>query len=309
MKIAYLGSGVFAKNILELLLNNSKINVSHIITQKAKPFGRKKEMLNTEVKNMVLERGLDNMLYECGNSKEILEVLEPGEVDFLCVCDYGVLLKQKVLDLPKKYALNVHGSLLPHLRGASPVQMTIFNQDKVAGVCVQQMVLKLDAGPVFMQDAVEVDFTETTPVLIDKLSKMGARILVETLEAITNDDLQPVEQNGDLATFCYKIPKEMGKIDFLAMDASEAFAAFRAFILWPGIYFEHLGGVYKILDCRVLDMEFMEDLNLRPGEFSLGKKQMFVGCKKGVLEILRIQPQGKKVMDASAFVAGYRLRF
>ena len=304
MKIAYMGSGTFATNILEKLLQEDNIQITKIITQPAKPFGRKKQLLATELKQFVDSNNLDIPTFECSNSKQILEILEPNEVEFLVVCDYGVLLKQAVLDLPSKYCLNVHGSLLPHLRGASPVQMTIYNQDQLAGICVQEMVLKLDAGPVFMSDSFEVDFTETTPDLISKLSIMGANILIKTLNQILDDNLKPVEQNPSEATFCSKIPKEMGCVNFLEQDAKQIFAAFRAFISWPGIYFVYDDVVYKVLDCKIVS-----DLDLNPGEFSFTKKQMFVGCLNGTLEILKIQPQGKKEMDVSSFVAGYKSRF
>lgn len=300
LNICYMGSGPFAARVLELLVKDARFTIEMVVTQPHAPSGRKKTLTPTPVFSLAKTLGLQ--IFEAANSKQILEILKPETVDFLIVCDYGVLLKQPVIDLPRFETLNIHGSLLPKYRGASPIQAALRNGDSSTGISLQQMVLKLDAGPVFAEKTYFIDETSGFIKVRDDLAWLGAKLLLESLERIKNGDLLAKPQDESHVSFCSKIQKSEAQIDFKTMTALQIYNLYRAFEIWPKLFFnfsEHLITMHKLA---------LSEKKLKPGEFLVENKSVYVGCQTGSLQILELQLAGKPVMLTATFLNG-RSRF
>ena len=300
ISICFMGSGPFAARVLELLVKENQYDISSIITQPAKPQGRKKRLVPTDV--ALLAEKLDIQVFECSNSKQILEVLPVKSVDFLLVCDYGVLLKQPVIDLPTKDTLNIHGSLLPLYRGASPIQECLKNGDNKTGVSLQSMVLKLDAGDVYAEMEMQISDHIMFEQLRDKLAWLGSKLVLQTLPQISNSTMQAKPQDALLVSHCSKIKKEDGLVDFKSLTAKEIFNLHRAYSLWPKIYFVFKDQTIIIHDCIISDKRAPS--NISAGMFFIEDKHLYVCCEQGVLEISKLQMPSKQPLDIKSFLNG-----
>ena len=214
------------------------------------------------------------------------------------VCAYGQILSQSVLDLPKKGCFNLHFSKLPKWRGASPVQAAILAGDSTTGVCLQRMVLKLDAGPLVAESEDETIRSEdNSESLGHRLSLMGAKLVRRTLPMLLKGHQSEMTQNEKNASFCRMIRKDQGRIDWVEEDAQTIERKLRAFTPWPGIHcFGPDGKRLQVLELEVVDE------NSEPGYVQQG---LIVGTRKGSLRILRLREEGKKEMDAAAFLNGH----
>lgn len=295
-----MGSGPFAARVLEVLLREGCFEISSIITQPAKVVGRKRIIEKTPVAKLAESQSMP--VYECANSKQILAQLEPKSCDFVVVCDYGVLLKQAVIDLPKIDTLNIHGSLLPKYRGASPIQEALKNGDAITGVCLQSMVLALDAGDLYTSYELKIDSQMKFAKLRDQLAWLGAKMLMQNLQSIANGNLLAVKQDESKVSHCYKINKEEGLVDFLQNSAVEVYNKHRAFALWPKIYFRFRNLNIIIHDCQMSDD--VADYSVEVGCFFTLDKRLFAKCKGGVLEILELQLPSKSKMLVKDFLNG-----
>lgn len=300
ISICFMGSGPFAARVLELLIRENQFNISLVITQPARPQGRKKRLIKTDVGILSEQLGLET--FECSNSKQILDVVKPNTYDFLLVCDYGVLLKQPVIDLPKKDTLNIHGSLLPLYRGASPIQESLKNGDSVTGVSLQSMVLKLDAGDVYAEMQTTISNSTRFTQLRDDLAWLGSKLVLQTLPSIMDGTLIAKKQDESLVSHCSKISKEDGLVDFSKMSSQTIFNLFRAYSLWPKIHFNFKQQLIIIHDCSLSDAQV--PTNLIPGNFFIDNKRLFVVCLDGVLEIQNLQMPSKQPMDVKSFLNG-----
>ena len=295
-----MGSGPFARRVLEVLLAENRFNISTVVSQPARIQGRKKLLVKTPVGQFV--ENLDCKYFECANSKDILEVIKPNEYDFLLVCDYGVLLKQEVIDLPTKDTLNIHGSLLPKYRGASPIQEALKNGDLVTGVSLQSMVLKLDAGDVYAESELKIPKDMLFEELRDQLAWLGAKLVLQTLEPIYTGSLVSKPQELSLVSHCSKISKEDAEVFFNSQTAENIYNKFRAFSSWPKIYFHFRNMNIIIHDCVLSDLSV--PTNLEPGLFFVEDKRLFVVCSDGVLEICELQLPSKAKTLVSQFLNG-----
>lgn len=279
ISVIFAGTPEFAVPTLKALINDPDIRVKMVITQPDMPVGRKQEVLPTPVKVAAQEAGI--------------EVLQPEDIntsyptidhDFLVVVAYGQLVKQHVLDAPKVAALNVHASLLPHLRGASPMQHTILHGDMTTGITVQRMVRKLDAGPILGQVIHTVDPRETIQTLHDTLSTLGTDLLL----SILRNPPQEIEQDETNVTMCHKLSRETGFVDPSTMDAPTIDRAVRALVPWPGVR------------CAVSN----EEVKLIETSLVPTNKSIELPCKNSVLHIVSLQPPGKKPMSGIDFMRG-----
>lgn len=300
ISICFMGSGPFAARVLELLVKENQFQISSIITQPAKPQGRKKRLVPTDV--ALLAEKLDLKIFECSNSKEILAVLPAKSVDFLLVCDYGVLLKQEVIDLPSHDTLNIHGSLLPLYRGASPIQECLKNGDNKTGVSLQSMVLKLDAGDVYAEMEMQISDNIMFEQLRYELAWLGSKLVLQTLPQIFNGTMHAKPQDESLVSHCSKIKKEDGLVDFKLLTAKNVFNLHRAYSHWPKIHFVFKDQSIIIHDCIISDRHVPS--NISAGMFFIQDKHLYVCCKKGVLEINKLQMPSKQPMDIKSFLNG-----
>jgi len=295
-----MGSGPFAAKVLEVLVRENYFNILSIVTQPAKAVGRKKVLEKTPV--AAFAESLDIPVHECANSKQILAKIEAKSCDFVIVCDYGVLLKQAVIDLARIDTLNIHGSLLPKYRGASPIQAALKHGDAMTGVCLQSMVLALDAGDVYTSYEMKIGSTMKFEELRDQLAWLGAKMLMQNLQAIADGKLKAVKQDESLISHCYKINKEEGLVDFAQESAVNIYNKHRAFALWPKIYFVFRNLNIIIHNCQLVSD--VDDSSAEIGEFFTVEKGLFVKCKDGVLEILELQLPSKSKMLAADFLNG-----
>ena len=232
-------------------------------------------------------------------SDEAFEQLAALKPDVIVVAAYGQILPKSVLDLPVYGCVNIHGSLLPKYRGASPIQQAVLNGDRVTGVTTMLMDVGLDTGDILLTKETAVGENETSAELFDRLSVLGGELITETLDALESGTVTPRKQDEALATHTSKIDKSMSPVDFSA-TAQEVHNLIRGLYSWPMATMTVGGKRVKIHKAR------MSDKSGRAGEI-LSVNPLIIACSKGAVEILELQPEGKKKMTAEAFAAGHKL--
>ena len=281
--IIFCGTSAFAVPSLEALAKDPAFTIDLVITQPDKPVGRSQELTPPAVKIAAETLGL-KIFQPAKLNQEIGSIqIKP---DFLIVVSYGQILSQEVLDLPKIAPVNVHASLLPRWRGASPLQHAILSGDTESGVTVQKIVKELDAGPILGQERTAIDPRETTQTLHDRLAQMGADLLLKTLK----HPLNPKEQDLTKVTLCRKLTREDGVVDPQTMTAEEIDRKVRALTPWPGVTSVIHDKTIKILETS---------LDETPSSIPLP-------CLGGALYLTRIQEPGKKPMHAKEWRRGLR---
>lgn len=285
LRIVFAGTSNFAVPSLKALLQDPAFHVVSVITQPDRPTGRKQELTPPPVK-VVAEQFHLHTLQPEKIKKEFASMNVP-EHDFLVVVSYGQLLSQEILDAPTIAPVNVHASLLPRWRGASPLQHTILAGDRESGVTIQRMALELDAGPILGQESVTLDARETFTTLHDKLAVVGASLLVRTLKA----PLTPTEQDPAGITLCGKLSRESGVADASTMTAEEIDRKVRGLTPWPGVTITVDGQPLKLWETA---LEQTTDSAPLP-------------CADGTtLHLVSVQPASKKPMTGAAWARGRR---
>lgn len=296
INIVFMGSGNFALNILKSLMFDPNINILAVVTQPDKPIGRKKLMTPTPVGSYLNDIEFDSV-FKCSKSSEILDKVDFTSSQLSVVVDYGVLLKEELLETSEFGTINIHPSPLPKYRGASPLQETLKNGDKKTAVTIQKMVLKMDAGPIY--DMIDYDLSDDDDIesLSSKLSSLAALRLPALISEIVSG-LKPSEQVGEVS-FCNKISKEDGNLDLNKMTAKECLNFFRAFKIWPKVFITIDGKVLKLIDFEE------SEIDLKPYEFKKIQSEVYLGTKSGSLKLFKVQPESKAVMPALSFYNGY----
>lgn len=299
MNIVYMGTPDFAVPALEALASDPAHTVLAVFTQPDKPRGRKMILTPPDVK--VCAQRLNIPVYQPASmrSDEAFEQLAALKPDVIVVAAYGQILPKSVLDLPVYGCVNIHGSLLPKYRGASPIQQAVLNGDRVTGVTTMLMDVGLDTGDILLTKETEIGENETSAELFDRLSVLGGELITETLDALESGTVTPRKQDEALATHTTKIDKSMSPVDFTA-TAQEVHNLIRGLYSWPMATMTVGGKRVKIHKAR------MSDKSGRAGEI-LSVKPLIIACSKGAVEILELQPEGKKKMTAEAFAAGHKL--
>ncbi len=301
MRIVFMGSPGFAVSSLEYLLLD-KYEVAAVYTQPDRPAGRGRSVIAPPVKEAALSRGLPVMQPESLKSEEAITQLTGFKPDVIVVCAYGQILTQSVLDIPPLQCVNVHFSLLPRYRGASPVAAAILTGDIFTGVSIQLMRVKLDTGPVLARAAVPISHQDNTGTLTGKLSLVGARLLTEALGGWLRQETVPQPQNEVEATYCSRITREEGNIDW-HQSAVEIWRKIRAFNPWPGCYTTWRGKQLKIIEAVPLAEESGAGQVSALSGLEVG---VGVGTGDGTLGLLKVQLEGKKNMSATEFIRGQR---
>jgi len=295
MKIIFMGTPDYAQKILEKLLSQENIEIVSVYTQPDKPVGRKKVLTSPPVKITAQENNIKvyqpNRLRDEDVEKELLT----QECDFIVVAAYGQILPRKILDHAP--CINLHASILPQYRGASPIQQTLLNGDKLTGVTAMLMEEGLDTGDILKIETLKVSDDEMVESLFDKLTDIACELTVDVLENFNS--LTPQKQDDEKATHCKKITKADGEVKFF--NAQELYNKYRAFTPWPGIY---LASGLKLKEIKLLETK---STNVSGKILNISKKSIIVGCEKGSLEILRVQAPSKKEVDILSYVNGKRL--
>lgn len=303
MRVVFLGSPPFAVPIFERLVASAHTPAG-LVTQPDKPKGRG---MKVEVSPLVASAAARNVpVLQPATTKDpaFVAALRALAPDVLLVASYGEILRRDVLELAPHGALNVHASLLPRWRGASPIQAALLAGDTETGVCVQRMVLALDEGDVVVERRTRIAEHENAGELLQRLALLGADAALEALDALASGRARSTPQDPAHATFARKIPKERGRIDW-SRSASELARHVRAFTPWPGARTALAGQDLTLVDVR--EAPHAPLAATTPGALTATKDGLWVACGAGALRILRLKPAGKGELDADAWLRGARL--
>lgn len=297
MKIIFMGTPNFAVPSLEAL--NEKYEVVLVVSQPAKPEGRKGILKNPPVALKALELGIQ--LFQPEHIKNEYEYFKNIKADMIVTAAYGQFIPTKILNLYKK-CINVHGSLLPHHRGGAPIQRAIINGDKKTGVTIMEMVKKMDAGRTYASSEIPILDSDNNSSLFEKLAIIGKNLLMENIEDIYNGKNEGIMQNEEEATISPNIAPEEEKINF-NIDARKVFNLIRGLSDEPGAYCEYNGQRIKIYKASIEK----NDSDASPGTIINIKKSLIVKCKTDAISILELQIPGKKRMNVKDFLNGQKL--
>jgi len=302
LRLVFMGSPQFAVPPLERLLA-SKYQVAAVYTQPDRPAGRGRGLVSSPVKQAAQARGLTVVQPASLKAAGVVAQLKGFKPDAIVVAAFGQILPEPVLALPRLGCLNIHPSLLPRFRGASPVASTILAGDDFSGVSIMVMDEGLDTGPVLARAQVPILDRDTTGSLTEKLSRLGAQLLGEVLAGWSRGERTPRPQDESKVTYCGPIAKGEGEIDW-RRPAIDIWRRVRAFNPWPGCYTRWWGKTLKIIEVAPLGGERTAGVGR---VVALDSKAGFgVGTGDGILAIARVQMEGKKAMSADEFLRGQR---
>jgi methionyl-tRNA formyltransferase len=299
MKLVFMGTPQFA--VLPLLsLVEAGHEVLAVVTRIDKPAGRGREMAAPAVKRAALERGLVVYQPKRVREPEFIETLRALGAEAIVVAAYGQILPKEILTLPKYGCINIHASLLPRYRGAAPITWAIVRGETETGNTIMQMDEGMDTGAILQQERIPIGPNETAGALTEKLSLLGAKQITAALPLIAFGKLTPTAQDNSLATLAPLLKKEDGRIDW-ERGAQEIHDRVRGMNPWPGAYTGLDGKSIKLIETAV------SDGSAEPGRLiEQNGNSLAAGTGSGLLQLLAIQPEGKKPMTAAEFMRGHR---
>lgn len=308
MKIVFMGTPDFAKESLEDVYNAGH-EILGVVTNIDKPKGRGMKLVASPVKEYAISKNLKIYQPEkVRNNTEFIEEIKLLQPDVICVVAYGKILPKEILEIPKLGCINVHGSLLPKYRGAAPIQWAVINGEKVTGITTMYMDVGMDTGDMILKEEVEIGKDETTGELWDRLAKIGARLLVETLEQIRKGIAPRIPQGTDFS-MAPMLDKEMSKIDWNNKSAQEIKNLVRG--LNP------IMGTFSFLDGKKIKfwkVEVVQDANLNRSNLENGtvikadsKDGLYIKAKDGIIKVLEIQGENAKKMNIQDFLRGNKI--
>ena len=299
MRLVFFGSPDFAVPSLSALVAAGH-EIVLVVSQPAKPAGRHGRPSDPAVARLAKSLSLPLFQPESLKPDEAVLRLAAARADLFAVAAYGKILSRRVLDVPRLYCVNVHGSILPRWRGASPVQAAILAGDRTTGVSIMKMEAGMDTGPVFAAEETAIGEGETAAALGARLAEIGARLLVATLE---EPGRVPVPQDDALATYCPKISREDGLVDW-TRPAAELVRRERAFTPWPGLYTFRKKARLKLAGLsRVTEGPSGE----APGTLVSVSPSLVVACGDGSVAVGELQAEGRRRLPAAEFVRGERV--
>ncbi len=296
-----MGTSRFAVPSLEELAR-AGYRLVGVVSQPPRPAGRGRKLTPSPVVEAAEGLGLPVFAPQKLREAEAVAQLEALRPDLIVVAAYAQILPRSVLDLPWRGCLNVHASLLPRWRGASPMQAAILAGDEFTGVSIMEMEPGMDTGPVLAQSVTRIENSDTTPDLEDRLSRAGAALLTSVLPCYLSGALRPVPQYAGKATYARIIKKEDGLVDWL-LPARQIWLANRAYRPWPGTYSYWEGRMLRIVSCKPSE----EPAGADPGTvLALSNRGYGVATGDGVLRLEEVAPEGGRAMTVREFVAGHR---
>ena len=301
--VVFMGTPDFAVGTLQGLIDCERYHVQAVFTQPDKPKGRGKAVQMTPVKEVAVAAGIPVYQPMKIREPEYFEILKELNPDAIIVVAFGQIIPKSILELPEHGCINVHASLLPMYRGAAPIQWAVINGDKESGVTTMRMDEGLDTGDMIMKETVLLAEDETGGSLFDKLSTLGGELLIETLIKIEAGDIHPEKQDDSQAgEYARTLDKALGKVDF-TMSAAAIERLIRGLNPWPSAYTSYNGKTMKLWKAEIVSGG--EGV---PGQIiGIDKKSFTVQTGEGGLRIMELQMEGKKRMDAGAFLRGCQL--
>ncbi|KLE01568.1 methionyl-tRNA formyltransferase [Aliarcobacter butzleri L348] len=296
-KVLFMGTPFYATEIFKKLLS-SNYEVIGLFTQPDKPVGRKQVLTPPDIKQFCIDNSINIPIFQPEKLRDNLAaylVIKELKPDFIIVAAYGQILPKEILKLAP--CINLHASLLPKYRGASPIQESLLNDDNFTGVTSMFMEEGLDSGDILALQYLKITPTMEVSEAFSKLSLIAADLTITTLDNF--DRLNPIKQNESEVSFCKKIKKENGLVDF--SDAKNLFLKYKAYSFWPGIFLES--------ELKLKDIELLEETSQNEAGkiLDICKDYIIVGCKKGSLKIKTLQAPSKKAINSVDFVRGQRV--
>ena len=298
------GSTDFTRDCILQLMELDNVNLNGVIAPIDTKKDRKGNIINSPVVEIALEKHLNLFQPESINKDDFYNILSDLSPDFLIVVAYGKILNKRTLSLPKIMPLNIHGSLLPILRGASPVEHALLYGFEKSGTTLQKMDIKLDEGDIILQHEVNIDKDWRFNDLYDKIKESGVYLLKEFFKDTDKYISNMIKQDDALATYCSKIKKEDGKIDF-SKDALSLHNMTRAFVRWPTAYC-----FYKNISIKVFNSEYICKLD-NDADFGkivdINNNGIYINALNGIYVIKELQREGKKRQTVKEFLCGNKL--
>ena len=296
-RILFMGTPDYATTIFKELLH-SNYEVVGLFTQPDKPVGRKQVLTPPHIKQFCIDENINLPIFQplkLRGNEEAKKQIEDLKPDFIIVAAYGQILPKEILDIAP--CINLHASLLPKYRGASPIQESLLNDDFYTGVTSMLMEEGLDSGDILALQYLKITPTMEVSEAFEKLSLIAAKLTLTTLDNFEN--IKPIKQNESQVSFCKKIKKEDGLVNFF--DAKKLYLKYTAYSFWPGVFLES--------ELKIKDIELNEEKSTNKQGQILEIKDDFiiVGCEKGSLKIKTLQAPSKKSINAIDYIRGQRL--
>lgn len=302
MRIIYMGTPDFSVPALDALVKAGH-DVIAVVTQPDKPKGRGKEVAMPPVKGKALEYEIPVYQPVKARAPEFVALLKEMNPDVIVVAAFGQILPESILEIPRYGCVNIHASLLPKYRGAAPIQYAVINGEKESGITTMMMAAGIDTGDILDQETVVLDEKETGGTLHDKLSGIGSRLILKTLEKLEAGTAVRIPQNEAEMSHVGMIKKSMGDIDW-TMNAAAIERLIRGLNPWPSAYTSWNGKILKLWEADVLEEEYD---GVCGQVVKCGRDVLLVKTGRGTLSIKELQLQGKKRMDTGALLRGYEI--
>ena len=302
LSLAYFAGG--SKFTLDpfMALKNSRHNLRVTFTKSPKRAGRGKKKAHNLLLDKAVEFGIPIKTIDNFKSIENLKLLKSLELDFIVVFSFGLIVPKEVLEIPRYGCINIHASLLPKWRGASPVQHALMNNDKVTGYTFIIMNERLDEGKIVYKEKINIDITDNYTTLLSKIISLASKVLVSKIEDLSNSNIKPQAQIHSEASYCYKIKKDDTYLKF-NISAKEVLGKIKAFSPNPGAKCFIEGELIKILDAKIEDNS---KLNKNVG--CVTDENLLISCKYGFIRLIKIQRAGRKAMTAREFLNGWKVK-
>ncbi len=292
-----MGTPTFAKTVLESLVDND-YNVVLVVTQPDKPIGRKKIITPSPVKEYALSKGIE--IFQPKNIRKDYQKILEYEADLIITAAYGQIIPLEVLKHPKFSCVNLHASLLPKYRGGSPIQRAIINGEKTTGVSLMYMSEKMDEGDVLAVSSIEIADHDTSTTLFLKLAKVAANLIIDSLPLLFKGKLKAIPQDHLKATYAYNLNKTDEFINF-NRNVLDVYNQIRGMLDNPGAY-----GIINNKKIKFHKVSYTRKVYVKAKKiYGVIDNNIVIGCKDGSILVEKIQPEGKKVMDAKSFFNGY----
>ena len=296
-KVVFMGTPEFAVPILEMLIENTKVVL--VVTQPDKEVGRKKEIKYTPVKELAIKNNIE--VFQPTKIKEDYKYILEKEPNIIITCAYGQIIPNELIETPQYKAINVHASLLPKLRGGAPIHHAIIDGYEKTGITIMYMSSKMDAGDIISQKEIKIEEKDNVGVLHDKLSKIGTELLKETLPTIFENKNERIKQDENKVTFGYNITREEEKIDF-NKTSKQVYNQIRGLNPFPLAYAILNGEETKIIEAKIND-----STSGNTGQITnITKESIIVKCKDKSIEITKIKPFGKRIMEVKEYLNGVK---
>ncbi|MGM0602764.1 MAG: methionyl-tRNA formyltransferase [Bacillota bacterium] len=305
MEIIFMGTPVFAVPTLKELILNDSINVRAVVTQPDRKKGRGQKLTPSPVKRTAEKFDISVLQSENINNDNFIKKLNSYDLDFIVVVAFGQKLSQDILDMPEYGCINLHASLLPRYRGASPIHQAVINGDKKTGNTTMYMDEGLDDGDIIYQQELEIKKTDTVGSIHDKLAVKGAELITKTLNDIKDGSAPRIKQDDNMATYAYKIDKAIGEINW-EDSAEDIFNLVRGVNPWPGAYTYLEDDMLKIWRVDIVD-DSKEAEAFEPGRILNADLDggITVQCGNGIIKIEKLQLPCRKKMDTEDFLCGH----